>query len=152
MFDVPIDPEQVRVVPGHPDDPAIIGAGRVDPEVAVGDASGQRCEREVEAGQLGNRVEGGDEVVVESAVLDRFVRHEHSPGADGLRPPASGSVGRDSLPKAVRHGAMNLHRADVLLHHVEEIVHTELGEEEADLATLGGEDLVLRVEVPQLRA
>ena len=42
MLHLPADAEQVGVVAGQPDDPALVRAGRVDPEVPVGDPARQR--------------------------------------------------------------------------------------------------------------
>ena len=73
VLDLAADAEQVRVVAGQPDDPALVRAGRVDPEVAVRDPAGQRGQGQLATGQLGHLLHGPDEVVVQLSVRDRLV-------------------------------------------------------------------------------
>ena len=71
MLDLPADAEQVRVVAGEADDPAIGRARRRDEEVAVGDPARERGQRQVAPGQLGEPAERLDERVVQLAAEDR---------------------------------------------------------------------------------
>jgi hypothetical protein len=65
----------VRVVAGQPDDPALVGPGRVDAKVPVGDPARQGCQGQVPAGQLRNLLHRADEVVVQLAVEDLLGVH-----------------------------------------------------------------------------
>ena len=49
VLDLAADAEQVRVVAGQPDDPALVGAGGVDPEVPVRDPARQGGEGQLTA-------------------------------------------------------------------------------------------------------
>ena len=71
VLHLPGDPEEVGVVAGQPDDPALVRAVRVDPEVPVGDPAGQRRQGQASAGDLRDPLQGLDELVVQRATQDR---------------------------------------------------------------------------------
>ena len=74
MLDLAADPQQVGVVAGQADDPAVRGRRRrVDQEVAVGDAARERGQGELAAGQLGHALQRRDQLVAQLAV-QRLVR------------------------------------------------------------------------------
>ena len=75
MLDLAGDPEQVRVVAGQADDPALVGPGRVDPEVPVRDPARERGQGQLAPGDLRDPLHGPDEVVVQRATQDRLVGH-----------------------------------------------------------------------------
>ena len=75
VLDLPADAEQVRVVAGQPDDPALVGPGGVDPEVPVRDPARQGREGQLTAPDLRDLLERADEVVVELPVEDALVGH-----------------------------------------------------------------------------
>src|SRR5258705_6895 len=66
-LDLAADAEQVGVVAGEPDHPAIRRAGGVHEEVAVRDSAGQRPQGQFAAGDLGDALQRADELVAELA-------------------------------------------------------------------------------------
>ena len=75
MLDLPGDPQQVRVVAGQPDDPALLRAGGVHPEVPVRDPARQGREGQLTARELRDLLHGAHEVVVELPMQDLVVAH-----------------------------------------------------------------------------
>ena len=137
VLHLPADPEEMRVVAGEADDVALRGAGKVDAVVAVGDAAGERGQREPVVGQLGDAPEHADQVVRHLATCGRrLVAHGHSSGvsaaAQGRRPPrrprspAGANVSRSS-PRRSRGRARLLAPAA----HREQVVRTADDEQRA---------------------
>src|SRR5262245_57386600 len=62
---------------------------------------------------------------------------------------APGSAGDRDAGQRLRDRALHRHGLDVSVHHPPRGVGPQLGEQEPELAALGGEDLVLRVQLPQ---
>src|SRR5882672_8492211 len=56
----------------------------------------------------------------------------------------------DGPAQRVRYRAVKLDRLDVLVDHRARVIDPQLGEQVGDLSALGGEDLVLRLEFPEL--
>ena len=56
----------------------------------------------------------------------------------------------DDSAERVRDGPVQLDRLDVLLDHRARVVDPQFGEQVRDLAALSGQDLVLRLELPEL--
>ena len=75
VLHLPGDAQEVGVVAGQPDDPAVVRTGRVHAEVAVRDPARQRGQGQLAPGDLGNALQGPDEVVVQRAPQDRIVGH-----------------------------------------------------------------------------
>ena len=81
VLDLPADAEQVGVVAGEPEHPALVAAAGGHDEVAVGDAAAQRPQRQVEPGQLRHALQCRDQVVTKLAaqdLADRIGRHRTS--------------------------------------------------------------------------
>src|SRR3954453_16504064 len=75
MLHLPRDAQQVRVVAGQADDPALVRSGRVHPEVAVGDPARQMGQGEVTSGDLRDLLHRPDELLVQRATQDRVIGH-----------------------------------------------------------------------------
>ena len=58
VLHLPGDAQEVGVVAGQPDDPALVRAVRVDPEVPVGDPAGQRRQGQASPGDLRDPLQG----------------------------------------------------------------------------------------------
>ena len=75
VLHLPGDAQEVGVVAGQPDDPAVIRPGRIHPKVPVRDPARQGGQGQLTPGDIRDLLQGPDEVVVQGAPQDRIVGH-----------------------------------------------------------------------------